>query len=305
MSTIVYLGAVGRSGTTLLERAAATSPSFVSLGEMVHLWQRGALGGELCGCGRPIGECPFWTDVVDRAFGGWDAVDAAQVRLWQQAVDRNRFIPLLVWPRLARPAFRAALTEFVGVLDRLYAAIAEVVGPDVVMVDASKHPSYWFVVRRMPSHDMRLLHVVRDPRGVAHSWSKSVPRPESASGDDMERLGTWRAAARWTSHNLIFSLAGFRSRHIRLRYERFAADPNELGLVLSKLSDDLPGVVLPTFTDHCVDLQVDHTVSGNPMRFNTGPVQIRPDDRWRSSMPRRPRLIVSALTAPLRFGYRL
>jgi len=33
VTTVVYLGAVGRSGTTLLERVTATSPSFVSLGE--------------------------------------------------------------------------------------------------------------------------------------------------------------------------------------------------------------------------------------------------------------------------------
>jgi hypothetical protein len=63
--------------------------------------------------------------------------------------------------------------------------------------------------------------------------------------------------------------------------------------------------VAPAFTDHSVDLQVDHTVSGNPMRFTTGPVQIRPDDRWRSAMARRRRVIVGVLTAPLRFGYRL
>jgi hypothetical protein len=304
MSTVVYLGAVGRSGTTLLERAAATSHSFVSLGEMVHLWERGALGGEPCGCGLPIHDCPFWDDVMTRAFGGWDHVDAARVRAWQQAVDRNRFIPMLAWPRLGRAAFRTALDEFVDVLDRLYTAIAQVVGPDVVLVDASKHPSYFFVLRRVPNHDVRLLHVIRDPRGVAHSWAKSVQRPESASGDDMERLGTWKAVARWSSHNLIFSLAGLRSRRATLRYERFAADPNELSTVLAQLTGDL-GVDMPTFTDHSVDLQVNHTVSGNPMRFTTGSIQIRPDDGWRSSMARRPRLIVSLLTAPLRLGYRL
>ena len=304
MSTVVYLGSVGRSGTTLLERAAATSPSFTSLGEMVHLWARGALGGEPCGCGRPIRECPFWADVMQRGFGGWDGVDADRVRQCQLAVDRNRFIPLLIWPRLAPAEFRAQLDEFVGVLDRLYTAIAQVVGDDVVLIDASKHPSYLFVLRRLPSHQVRLLHVVRDPRGVAHSWSKSVQRPESASGDDMEQLGTWKAVARWSSHNLIFSLAGLRSRRVRLRYERFAADPNELGTVLGHLTADLP-VTMPSFTDHSVDLEVNHTVSGNPMRFTTGRIQIRPDDGWRSSMARRPRWIVGLLTAPLRLGYRL
>jgi len=304
MSTIVYLGAVGRSGTTLLERATATSRSFVSLGEMVHLWERGALGGEPCGCCLPIRECPFWTEVMARAFGGWEHLDAARVRSCQKAVDRNRFIPLLAFPGLAWRRYRASLNELVDVLDRLYSAISQVVGPGTVLVDASKHPSYFFVLRRMPSHDLRLLQVIRDPRGVAHSWAKTVQRPESSTGADMERLGTWRAVARWSTHNLIFSLAGLRSRRTVLSYERFAANPSELGTVLAQLTGDL-GVAMPTFTDHSVDLQVNHTVSGNPMRFTTGSVQIRPDDGWRSSMARRPRLIVSLLTAPLRLGYRL
>jgi len=82
------------------------------------------------------------------------------------------------------------MNGLIDVLDPLYTAIGEMAGPGVVAVDASKHPSYLLLIRRMPSHDVRLLHIVRDPRGVAHSWAKSVRRPESASGDDMEQLGT-------------------------------------------------------------------------------------------------------------------
>jgi hypothetical protein len=304
MSTIVYLGAVGRSGTTLLERAAATSPSFVSLGEMVHLWERGVLGGEPCGCGQPLRECPFWTDVMTRAFGGWEALDGGRIRRWQRAVDRNRFIPMLVWPRLARSGFRSTLDELVGALERVYGAIGDVAGPGAVLVDASKHPSYFFVLRRMRTHDVRLLHVVRDPRGVAFSWASTVRRPESAQGEDMEQLGTMHAISRWMSHNALFSMGGMRGRHTRLRYERFAADPNALGDALARLTSDLDAE-MPTFEQHRVELGVDHTVSGNPMRFKVGTIDIRPDERWRTSMPRLPRLIVGLLTAPLRLGYRL
>jgi hypothetical protein len=120
----------------------------------------------------------------------------------------------------------------------------------------------------------------------------------------MEQLYTWHAVARWTSHNLIFSFLGRRTRRERLRYERFAADPNELGTVLGRLTDDL-GATVPSFDGPVVELGTNHTVSGNPMRFTTGPLTIRPDDRWRSTMPRGRRLIVSLLTAPLRLGYRL
>jgi hypothetical protein len=41
------------------------------------------------------------------------------------------------------------------------------------------------------------------------------------------------------------------------------------------------------------------------MRFATGSVAIRPDDRWRTAMPAGQRRAVTALTLPLlaRYGY--
>jgi hypothetical protein len=303
VTTVVYLGAVGRSGTTLLERVAATSPSFVSLGEMVHLWERGIEHAEPCGCGLALRSCPFWTAVVDDAFGGWDQVDASSVRRWQRACDRNRYIPFLLVPKLAPPRVREARREFTAVLDRLYSAIGRVAGPGTIVIDASKHPSYYFILRALPSHDVRLMHVVRDPRGVAHSWAKSVRRPESGGADEMEQLGTLAAVGRWMSHNVLFTLGGLRAPHRRLRYERFATDPTELSRVLGSLTADLDPQ-MATFDGHRIDLVVNHTVSGNPMRFNTGSLEIRSDDSWRTAMPRGKRFIVSALTLPLRLGYR-
>jgi hypothetical protein len=303
VTSVVYLGAVGRSGTTLLERVTATSPSFVSLGEMVHLWERGVQHDEPCGCGLPLRSCPLWTSIVDQAFGGWDAIDIDQIRAWQRRADRNRYIPFLLVPKLASKRFREAMNGLIGVLDPLYTAIGQAAGPGVVAVDASKHPSYFLLIRRMPSHDVRLLHVVRDPRGVAHSWAKSVRRPESMSGDDMEQLGTVHAIARWVSHNLLFTVGGWGVPHRRLRYERFAADPTELSRVLGSLTADLH-TQMPTFHGNSVDLVVNHTVSGNPMRFNTGALEIRPDESWRTAMRPGKKFIVSLLTFPLRLGYR-
>lgn len=310
MSDIVFIGAVGRSGTTLLERSIATSPSFACLGEMVHLWQRGLRANEPCGCGVPFHECPFWLGVGKRAFGGWDQVDLDQIDRWRHRVDRNRFIPMLIAPRLAGRSFRAALTGLAHTLDQLYTAVAEQAAADaghqVVLIDSSKHPSYLFVLRHLPSHRVRLLHVVRDPRGVAHSWSKVVERPEA--GDDMEQLGAWHAAARWTSHNLLFQLASvLGTRRRRLAYERFTADTAELGRVVGTLCSGAPTdadpLTMPQFDDRTIVLSCDHTVSGNPMRFTSGAVIIRSDDAWRRSMPRSRRLIVATLTFPLRLGY--
>jgi hypothetical protein len=45
---------------------------------------------------------------------------------------------------------------------------------------------------------------------------------------------------------------------------------------------------------------------GNPMRMDNGPVKLRLDDQWRSSMGPRHRRLVTVMTKPLlrRYGYR-
>lgn len=307
MSSILFLGGVGRSGTTLLERTLSTSPEVVALGEMVHLWDRGVGGGEPCGCGAPFTECPFWHEVGMRAFGGWEKIDLASITRDRRQVDRNRYILLLAFPRLAPRRFRNAHARLVDVLNRVYRAIGEVAadgGRAVVLVDSSKHPSYLFLLRALPDHDVRLLHVVRDPRGVALSWSKHVERPES--GDAMERLGTVRASARWISHNLLFHLAGLLGiRRRRLSYEQFTASPRDLVTLLDRLAgDELSDRGRDLAIDETVVLLgTDHTVSGNPMRFRSGAVAVRADDRWRTEMPSLARVFVSVVTTPLRQVY--
>ena len=94
----------------------------------------------------------------------------------QKRVDRNRYIPSMVAPRL-RPAAQADLERYTDVLSRLYRGIGEVAGARVV-IDASKHASTAFLLRRVPGIDLRVVHLVRDSRGVAYSWTKEVKKPE-------------------------------------------------------------------------------------------------------------------------------
>jgi hypothetical protein len=309
MSTIVYIGAVGRSGTTLLERILATDAHTIALGEMVHIWDRSVRDGERCGCGEAFDACPFWQEVGNRAFGGWEHVALDQLANDRKAVERNRYIPFLIAPSCAPPAFREARQRLLDILDRLYATVEEVASEttsDVVLIDSSKHPSYLFLLRGLRSHQLRLLHVVRDPRGVANSWAKQVARPET--GTEMERIGTVKAIARWTSHNLLFQLAGFLGvPRRRLSYERFTKDP----LTLSRRFSDLLGsgsnstidLVPLAIDEHTASLGEDHTVSGNPFRFTIGTTQIRSDDSWRSAMSRPRQLMIGTLTTPLRQVY--
>src|SRR4051794_6444544 len=225
---VLFLGGLGRSGTTLLERVLGCLPGVCALGEVVHLWRRDLLDNERCGCGRPFSACDFWREIGDRAFGGWHRVDPARVLRLQDRVERTRHIP-----RLAANTCTAEVREYAGYYARVYAAAAAASGASVV-IDSSKHASLAYCLRHAPDIDLRVAHVVRDARGVAYSWTKTVTRPESDGRETMTRYSPSRAALLWSAHNAAFGLLGARGTAVRrFRYEEFVADPRGVGLAIA------------------------------------------------------------------------
>jgi len=306
--TVLYVGGTGRSGTTLLERIVAQASGFCAVGELAFLWERGLRAGERCGCGEPFGGCPFWTRVGEQAFGGWDALDLDEVLALQRQVDRHRYLPAMLAPRLA-PAYRRRLQRYAAVLQRVYQAVSAVSGSSVV-VDSSKDASHAYLLRHVPGVDLRLVHLVRRSHGVAYSWTKKVRKPEVAGSEDyMDRQPPAVTALYWMGDNLL--LDGLRLLRVPsrgLRYESLVARPREhAGAVLRHADPALGGLDLGFIGDGHVDLTVDHTVAGNPVRFRRGRLDLRADDEWSRAMPRRQRLVVTAVTWPLllRYGYRL
>ena len=182
MARVLYLGGLGRSGTTLVERLLGELPSVCAIGELVHLWQRDILDDERCGCGVRFSACPFWTQVGARAFGGWHNVDVSRVHALRDSVERTRHIPRLASGQMPDPEVR----EYANYYARVYAAAAAVSGAEVV-VDSSKHSALAHVLRWADDLDLKVVHVVRDARGVAYSWTKTVTRPETDGTDEMTR----------------------------------------------------------------------------------------------------------------------
>jgi hypothetical protein len=300
---VLFIGGLGRSGTTVVERVLGEVPGVCSAGELVHLWFRAVLGDERCGCGEPFSRCAFWQGVGERAFGGWDRSLAERMETLRARVDRTRFIPRLML-RGTRGATGAELAEYVSVFRRLYQAIADQSGAAVV-VDSSKHSSLAYCLRTDPGIDLRVVHAVRDSRGVAYSWTKEVRRPESAEGSDlMTRYSPVRSALLWMGHNTSLALLARLGTPTRvLRYEDFVAEPERRVRELAVFAG-LPGDQPLDFLDgSSVELAASHTVAGNPMRFTVGRIGLRRDDAWRSELPRDQRRLTTVLTLPLLAAY--
>lgn len=305
---VLFIGGLGRSGSTLLERILGELPGVCAMGEVVHLWQRGLADDERCGCGAPFSQCPFWQGVGESAFGGWHAMDLAGFQALKDSVDRTRFVPMLTGPVLTA-GVRRRVAEYDAVYQRLYAAVQEVSGRDV-LVDSSKHVSLAACLRWSDTIDLRVLHVVRDARAVAHSWSRTVVRPEavegSAEGAEMARWSGGKTALHWNAQNVGFGALTRRGvRTLRVRYEDFVRAPEATLREIAGFAGLDEAVALPFEGDRAVRLTPNHQVAGNPMRFRSGLIELRADEAWKAELATRQRRLVTGLTLPLlaRYGY--
>lgn len=302
---LIFIAGWGRSGSTLLDRLLGRVDGVMPAGELREVWERGLVEDRLCGCGERFSDCAFWRKVGEVAFGGWDLVDVARIRGLRASVDRPwtalaLLLPRRLWPR------RAQVEEYLAVLRALYAGVAEASNADVV-VDSSKIPTYCLLLRAAGLRP-RVLHLVRDARGVVFSWQKRVVRPDAVDGTDsdlMLRYATVGACVRYVIYNSLAHLLRLVGLpYLRLRYEDLAAQPavgmaDAAGFLSKRLTPEL----MDQLRRAEVDLEVDHTVDGNPMRFEVGAIPIRPDGRWRKDLAPRTRIAVTALTAPLLFRY--
>ncbi|MFU8876150.1 sulfotransferase family protein [Micromonospora sp. SL4-19] len=315
---VLFVGGLGRSGSTLLELLLAQSADVCAVGEVVHLWERALGADERCGCGERFSACPFWLQVGDHAFGGWSTVDRDEVLALKDRVDRTRHIPRLAKSALSE-AQLADVRRYADLYTRIYRAALAVAGARVV-VDSSKHASLAFALRWAEGLDLRVLHLVRDSRAVAYSWGKQVRRPEVVDGEDfMPTFSPFEVSKLWTAQNAAFHLLAARAEVFRLRYEDFTADPAgtvrrlrefaglpddpEALRILTDPSSSAGPAARPDPEPSPASPARVHSVAGNPLRFSDGPLTIRRDEAWRTRLPRRSRAVVSLATLPFRVRY--
>lgn len=303
---VLYIAGVGRSGSTVLNNLLGEIEGFFSAGEFSYIWNRGFAKNRLCSCGAPFAECEVWGEVAERAFGGLGGVDGPWMDRLQKGSTRLRQLPLMLAPQ-GRRMLESRWGPFRENLAKIYGAITAVTGSRVI-VDGSKLPLYGYMLHTMPQVDPYVVHLTRDPRAVAYSWLRQKPKPVVGGLAHMPQRHPASSATEWNVGNRAARtlLGRPAARYLPLRYEDFVERPLEsVRRVLDLVGEgDAP---LPFISGRRVEFGVNHNVGGNPTRFRTGAVELRPDREWTLKMRPRDRRTVTALTAPfLRdYGYPL
>jgi len=302
-ATVLYITGSGRSFTTLLGHILGQIDGFTFVGEAIHAWR--ALAEGRCGCGAPLADCDFWVGVRREAAGG--RVPEASEFFSLGRVARWRHLPVSYLPGRER-RLAALYGERWRATERLYLTTAERSRARVV-VDSSKSIPYGRMLSLLPGLDVRVIHLVRDARAVANSWLRWKPAPDRLAAH-MSRRTPVQGSINWIISNvggeLVFRWQG---PYLRLRYEDVAARPREAVERIVRLAtgpaSNAESEKLPFADERTVDLAPTHSIKGNPDRLQTGPVEIRLDDRWKGELPPRTQRLVTALTWPLlvRDGY--
>lgn len=303
MTKVIVIAGWERSGSTIIANALGSANGVLSVGEINNVWERGFGTDLLCSCERPFSECPEWSAIAERAFGS-DRRTVA--RLAAHAIEGlgNSWLVRRRLPLLGRREWGKD-SDYVQLLTDLYTAIAAHSNARL-LVDASKLPWHAASVAGVPGFEVYVLHIVRDPRGVAHSHRKKVRYDSDAErGIYMDRHGVTFSSLAWVYRNRLTETEWGRSPgYMRLRYEDFIAHPEESVSEIFRFVGE-PDLRVPFADDGALVLAPSHNISGNPSRFQTGPMHLQVDDAWRKDLPPAVAAYVRMLTWPhmSRYGY--
>ena len=293
---IIYIAGTGRHGSTILGNVLGEFPGFVSVGELVLIW-RDLYSHHLCGCGKDICECEFWSEVIRRAFGSLSKDD-----LWKLMVSAEKLARHFggFYQQIFQPKKRATeIIELVNAYQAVYEAI-QFVSKCNIIVDSSKTPLFEGLLVSYLPFSVNTIHLIRNPCAMSFSWEtkKETPDPHKPFLPQYSLLAT---SFSWTAWN-FFIQTKRNKNYLRLLYEDWAEMPQYNIEKIMRFINIIPPFS-PFLSDKNIEIGIHHTVSGNPVRFQQGSLEIKSDERWRKFMPLYKKIAVLSLTWPLFLKY--
>jgi hypothetical protein len=288
-----------RSGTTLIAELLGSFRGALAIGEISNL-ALAARTGQRCSCSREPLACDIWAPVFRKLLTG-----AAPNTIWElkRSLERQRRLPEL-FHLAARPEARwpSDVTEYVAFLRASVDAILEASGSETI-IDSSKSATGLALMRLAHPGQVSVLHLLRDPRGVAYSESHHVHQRDGSTGAPPKVRSVLRSATDWDAANLECHLLARSVEHsTRAWYEWLCDAPRErIALVAREVGLEGAG---PSFEGGRVRLAPSHVLAGNPSRTGPDWRAVERDDKWREGLLPSEKVLVTLLAWPLEVALR-
>jgi len=308
---LIDIASIGRSGTTLFESMLGAHSDIATSGE-VQLWPHEIMEGGVLptGSGEYVQNCPFWKEMRQRI----DPLQqmAPQIHHFRETHNAGRTL------RLSRlKDFRPGpLSERVEnqiqqygennyrLFDTFLDLVEERTGRRPTwVVDASKDPYRLLWLARSGLFNVKVFHMVKDPRGFIFSVTKQWLDGDIPFRNIRRLYYTSRQSLAWVIRNHLYKRI---ARHhiadddyMLVQYEQLATDPYD---VFEQACDLIGCAYEPEAVDNFRDGSP-FAMAGNPMRHDDRPIQL--DERWKRQLPYSSRLLAQTITAVNKhqFGY--
>lgn len=293
----VFLASHAYSGSTFLSYLMGAHPEVATVSDVSGQRREHVMDTFQCSCGRLMAACPFWTDLLvelgrtglDFSLANFELGFDHRSPPWLGAL-RVRSLCSGMLEQLRDRAFRVIPRDErhmvkLGQRNAAFAgAVLRKTGASVFM-DASKERLRARYLQRYVDPELRVIHLVRDARGVVDSTIRRGKR----------RISPTEAARRWARTNdaIARSMSSIPPpRRLVVRYEDVCADPRkEMRRIFSFCGVD-------------PDVDVEHLIGGeqhllgNRMRLG-GVQEIRLDERWHSTLTSAELETIAANAGPL------
>jgi len=158
---LLYIMGRGHSGSTVLDALLDNCENVQGVGELISGLSRFEHGA--CSCGVPITECDFWNQVrncypVDAKLTWAEAsrlqVGSAHIRKYLRTMTAS--------------ATDSWVNESVAAMNNLVNAIGQASNTECILDSSKEQTRGLFLARFFPN--VRVIHLVRHPSGVLHSY---------------------------------------------------------------------------------------------------------------------------------------
>jgi hypothetical protein len=294
---VLYIAGAGRSGSTVLARLLGQQPRWFDGGEIFR-FPENILNERVCGCGAPFRQCAVWPQILQEALGGFDNLDAHALSWRAQPIKNSDY---LVRPRSSLDKkVQDTMANYLSAIEAIYRSIVSVTDSSLI-VDSSKSPIHGHFLDLTGAVDLRVVHLVRDPRAVAYSTARRR-KPGQRNQSFFSTLHTW---TRWNHLASRFWSGDAKTPYLLVRYEDFIKQPRKVLAAIAELVEEDASWESSFRGEREVWLNATHHISGNVGKHSTGSVRLSMDEEWRGQMSGWDRLLATAWCSPWlgRYGY--
>ena len=218
---LVLLIGSGRSGSTLIDMLVNMNPNVVGLGEISN-WDTKVFN-EYCACGEIVKTCPFWSNIISKV--GWSEKDFREYKEYKNEFDApKKGYVFKINNNTQRPGF----DKFISKSNEIFSAISEV-SDNRILFDSSKSPQRAFNLSKSDLLDVKIIHLMRDPRGVVWSYKKSFKKNQKAGlQKDINGTSLLKALYSWlaTNSRAFSTVKSAQVPTLSVKYEDFCVNPD-------------------------------------------------------------------------------